>query len=293
MVWQQIILLQIIAGSVLTLWSRKISLEFTKHIFSIFLTVYVVVAITGVILSLAVNNGNAPSLPDNQTSMYIVAEGVLIPLSWLFSYKLLSIIGASSMSIAQSLNFLAAASLGIILLGDPLSIFIIFGAILLLTGVVLVLGIQNAKKKNQNVSITLKIILLMMSSITLSLGLLFEKLAIDGIGVWGYAFYGWSAQLMGAIVLFAIFGRRELHNTFTGKFWKSAGITGLLTALSGALFIYSLSKGLLSSVVLASSAKIILTSLLAYWILHERNDVTKRVIAMILAVLGLIVIFAS
>lgn len=293
MIWQQVILLQIIAGSVLTLWSRKISLQYSNYIFSIFLTVYIIVALVGMVLAITVNNGNIPTLPSGVNWAYIALEGILIPLAWLFSYKLLSIIGASSMGIAQSVNFLVAATLGIFILGDPLGWEIIIGAALLLTGVIIVLQLRNPTIKMQNIGILQKFVLLFLSSVALSFGLLFEKLAIDGIGVWGYSFYGWSAQLVGALVLFIIFGRKELKHKFTSNFWKNASIVGLLTSVSGALFIYSLSKGQLSSVVLASSAKIVLTSILAYWILHERNDLQMRFLAMVLAVIGLIVIFST
>ena len=135
--------------------------------------------------------------------------------------------------------------------------------------------------------------LLALSSITLALALMFEKLAIDSIGVWDYALYGWAAQLAGALVLFGVFGRKEFTMSVPFDFWKKATIAGLLTAISGSLFIYSLSKGLLSSVILASSAKVALTAFLGFWLLRERNNLGRRVAAVAFSIFGLLVIFGA
>jgi drug/metabolite transporter (DMT)-like permease len=276
----------------MTIWYRKVSIWYPKRIFSISLSIYVVVALTGFLLGFFHNDFTLPPFPNGKVLLYILGEGFFIPVAWLFSYKLLSIIGASSMAIAQSVNFLTTALFGIILLGDPFSLYLLVGGSLLISGVILALTVnkQGAKKTNK-ARTSYKIALLLAGSICLAFGLIFEKLAIDSIGVWDYALYGWGMQLVGAIVLFVIFGRNELKKEKLPNFWRKSFFAGFLTAISGGLFIYSLSKGLLSSVILASSAKVALTSVLAFWILRERNHLAKRVTAMLLSILGLLVIF--
>ena len=101
------------------------------------------------------------------------------------------------------------------------------------------------------------------------------------------------AQLAGALVLFGVFGRKEFTMSVPFDFWKKATIAGLLTAISGSLFIYSLSKGLLSSVILASSAKVALTAFLGFWLLRERNNLGRRVAAVAFSIFGLLVIFGA
>ena len=66
---------------------------------------------------------------------------------------------------------------------------------------------------------------------------------------------------------------------------------GLLTALSGAFFIAALSTGMLSKTIILASSKIVLTSVLAIYFFKENNDLIRRFIALILALLGLLVIF--
>lgn len=87
-----------------------------------------------------------------------------------------------------------------------------------------------------------------------------------------------------------IFGRKEIAKT-NSSFWPQALIAGLLTALAGALFILSLSKGLLSVIILAASAKVALTAVLAIWLLKERNNIKRRIAAIFITITGLIVIF--
>ena len=183
-------------------------------------------------------------------------------------------------------------TLGILLLDEPLTVGLFVGAMLLLSGVYLALSVNGRHVKKNNVTLAKKLYLLCMSALLLSIGLLFEKLAINSIGVWDYAMFGWAAQGAGAVILFSIFGRQELGLQRTARFWRYAFVAGLLTTLTGSLFIYALSTSMLSSVVLASTAKITLTSVLAFWLLKERTYLGKRIAAVALAVCGLLAIFA-
>lgn len=292
MTWQQVMVLQIIASSSMTLWYRKVSLVYSKHTFTLFLTIYLTVAVAGSIISVVRFGGTLPALPTGTVVWYLIGEGLFIPMSWYFSYRLLSIIGASSMAVAQSFIFLTTATLGILLLDEPLTVGLFVGAMLLLSGVYLALSVNGRHVKKNNVTLAKKLYLLCMSALLLSIGLLFEKLAINSIGVWDYAMFGWAAQGAGAVILFSIFGRQELGLQRTARFWRYAFVAGLLTTLTGSLFIYALSTSMLSSVVLASTAKITLTSVLAFWLLKERTYLGKRIAAVALAVCGLLAIFA-
>lgn len=293
MIWQQVILWQIIASSVMTIWYRVSSVRYTKKTFSISLAVYFVVALAGFALSFVHNQFLVPDFPNSKGVLYVLIEGACIPLAWLFSYKLLSVIGASSMVVAQTVNFLLVALFGIIFLGDKFNVFIMLGGILLIGGVGLALTTNGQNRHKNSASLSYKVLLLSLGSLFLAIGLTFEKLAINEIGVWNYAMYGWGAQLVGAVVLFALFGRKELQVHAAKGFYRSALFAGFLTAVSGGLFIYSLSKGVLSSVILASSAKVALTSILAFWVLKERNNLRRRVAAMAVSIVGLVVIFSA
>lgn len=291
MLWQQVIVLQIIARSITTLWSRKLTIWHPKAVFSTSVIMYAVVATTGLCLSLINNNGSLPVFTNPTVFWYLLGEGILIPISWIAQYRLLAHVGASSAVVAQTLNYVTVALFGFVFLGDPVSMAIVVGGLLLISGVVLALSIKKPSvNQTDTVPINRKILLIAISSLSLAGGLVFEKLAIEALGVWSYSFYGWTMQFIGAVVLFCLFGRQEL-TLFKPKFVFGAIVAGLLMSLAGSLFIYSLSKGLLSATILTATANIAITSVLAMWLLKERNEIVKRIIAVLLSIGGLAIVF--
>lgn len=116
--------------------------------------------------------------------------------------------------------------------------------------------------------------------------MLFEKQAIDVMGVWQYARFGWFMQFVCASVLVMAIGRKEFRH-LNNNTVKKALILGLLTSMAGGLYILALSLGTLSGTMLASSAKITLTSVLAYVFLRERNNLGLRVLALVISLVGM------
>lgn len=290
MTWQQVMMMQIIASTAMTLWYRKISVTYPKNTFTTFLFVYIGVATAGVVLSVVGQGGIAP-LPRGVVLWYILGEGLLIPLSWLLAYKLLSIIGASAMAIAQSITFLTTALFGVLFLHEPLTLGLFFGALFLLSAVYIALSVKSTKTIKSKVSFGYKLFLLAAGSVALATGLVFEKLAITSVGVWSYAMYGWFGQFLGAACIVWLFGRHAFFQQLPRRYIGHATLAACVTPVTGGLFILALSKGTLSAIIISSTAKIALTSVLAFWLLKERNNLPKRIIAFTLAVCGLGIVF--
>lgn len=274
----------------MTIWYRKISLWHKGTSLTLSVVVYFCIFCVGTILALISNDGSLPPLPTGSARLYLLGVGFLIPASWLAQYILLSHVGASTVAVAQTINFLMVAVFGFAFLGDPMGKYVLLGGLLLILGVIVALSIQSVGKHKDTLRIRYRLLLVLAASLCLAGGLMFEKLAIDSIGVSSYAFYGWMMQFIGAVILFLIFGRKEVKSLVV-SFWPKAIFAGLLTATAGGLFIYSLSKGLLSSIILSGTAKVALTSFFAIWLLKERNDIKRRLLALSLAIAGLIVIF--
>ena len=148
----------------------------------------------------------------------------------------------------------------------------------------------NADEKHKQVgSIWLKTSLIFGVATLTALGLIFEKKAISSIGYSSYYCYGWGMQCLGAFVIMLALGRDELRSISvkTAKYGLSIG---LLTVITGSLFVYALSKGALSSAILFTSSKISITVVLAAILLKERNDFAKRILALLLSLAGLVLI---
>ncbi|MFZ1483985.1 MAG: hypothetical protein WAS36_03150, partial [Candidatus Saccharimonadales bacterium] len=104
--------------------------------------------------------------------------------------------------------------------------------------------------------------------------------------VWQYARFGWFMQFVCASVLVAVVGRKEFTHLNSDTI-KKALFLGLLTSVAGGLYILALSLGTLSGTMLATSAKITLTSVLAYVFLRERNALGLRLLALVISIAGM------
>ena len=285
MTWQTVIILQVIVSAGMTILTRRLALAERKLFFVIGVLSYAVVALMGFVYTL-VFAGGLPHLPHGQVWLYLVAEGGCVPAAWLLQYKIIGYLGASNTVLVSMLNNVASALLGIIFLHDKFSLGFIAGTGLVLSSIVIVFRVQPDSRHQQPAS-TLKKISLIAAMVGLyAVGLFSEKRAIDTIGVWNYASFGWLLQLIGALALCSFYGRHELsHATWRGV---QKGLTlGFVTSLAGGLFIYALSIGTLSHTIIANSGKVALTTLFAAIFLHERNALQQRLLAFVLSMGGL------
>lgn len=285
MSWPTIVLLQIVVSSFMTLFTRRIAIT-TKHVyFGLGILLYGGVFIVGALLSIVANQGT-PTPPQGIAWFYVLLEGLCIPASWYFQYRLIGYLGAGNAVIVGVINMIGAALMGIFFLHDPLSITFILGSLLVISSAAVALRIQPDSKHHEPASINTKIIAVLASALFFSLGMFFEKQAIGSIGVWNYAFYGWGMQFVFAIIYFLIFGLKE--RALINKSLIIKGLTlGFITSIAGALYIYALSKGSLSHTIIALNGKIALTMVLAMLFLNERNAMKRRLLAFGLSVVGI------
>ncbi len=288
MSWQIAIILQIIASAAMILYTRRLSLSVRRVFFGVAVLSYVTVAGAGWLYS-SVATGSDITFPSTAIWPYLLIEGFCIPAAWLVQYRLISYVGASNAVIATTLNTLATAAAGILLLHDKFTISFVAGAILLLTGVFTALRLQPDMVHKTQVSFAVKVGLVIVGALLFSAGMYAEKVVINDMGFGEYMAFGWSMQAVGALVLFALFGRAELKRVDKTAIHKGA-VLGILTSVAGGLFVYAVSIGSLSHTIIASSGKAAVVMVLAALFLHERNAWLKRLIAFALSVTGLMLI---
>jgi len=274
----------------MTIFSRALALSNRKLFYTIGVFSYGIVAVMGIVWAVTFQGG-IQSLPTAQAWIYIAIEGVCIPASWLLLYKIIGIIGAGNSTVTALINTVVAAVLGIVFLRESFTPTFLLGALLLLGSGYLALTIQADDQHHTKVSLIKKVAMVLAMASFFSVGMFFEKKAIDAIGVWDYAAFGWGMQFVGALLICSIFGRSELaHVTKTGV--QKGMILGFMTSIAGVLYIYALSIGTLSHTIVAASGKLGLTMVLAALILGERNAVRKRFMTLALSTLGLYVLFS-
>lgn len=283
--WPLIIVVQVIVSSVMTIVTRKLSLSNQRVFFVVGFFTYLVVALMGILYSIVfgVDLSYTPSIDDWKL---IVPAAIGIVISWLVLYRTIALVGASNAVLITMANYIGSAVLGYTLLGESVSSTFLAGAALIIASMWIAFTVRPDTSHGSNAPMYVKVGLVITMMICFSFGMMFEKLAIDSMGVWEYARYGWPMQFVFASIFVAIVGRKELAHLDRATV-KKALILGLFTSVAGGLYILALSLGTFSGTMLASSAKITLTSVLAYVFLQERNALGLRIIALAAAIAGM------
>lgn len=269
----------------MTIFTRKLSLTDRKLFFVIGAVSYGVVASMGILLSLTFN-AHTLSFPQSQAWPYLILEAIFIPISWLLQYKIIQRLGASNAVLATMLNYVSAACLGFVVLGDTFSVRFLIGLVFILASIYIAFNVQPDTKHELQTNKLVVIALVFCMAVAFAFGMFAEKRAIDIIGVWSYSLFGWSLQFVSSLGLLALFGRKEIPQLSATK-TRKAMLLGLLTSVAGALYIYALSIGTLSRTIIAASGKIALVMILAAIVLKERNSIKLRISAFVLAMGGL------
>lgn len=274
----------------MTVFTRKLALTDRKLFFVIGVLSYAMVAVDGFVLSMLLGGG-LPEISSSHVWWYLIAEGIFIPAGWLLQYRIIGTLGASNAILITMLNNIGAAIMGFAFLNDAFSLTFLVGALFVIASILITFRVQPDTVHHESATFATKSLLVGSMVLFFSLGMFAEKQAINIIGVWNYACFGWGMQLIGALAIFGTYGRRELaHVTWKGV--QRGLLLGFITSLAGGLFIYALSIGTLSHTIIAASGKIALTMLLAAIFLKERNALGLRFLAFGLSVAGLIFLVA-
>lgn len=289
MIWYSLITAHIVVGAFMPIALRKYSLRYPKIHFIPVISIYICVALVGLIVAIAhtiISGSQLPSINNYSNLWPLVGVGIFIPLSWTIQFRLIRYIGASNTAVALMTNYLAASVFAVVLLKDSVSTLFIAGSFLLLSGVLVSSFVRPDSKHNQKISKFKILGLILLMSLSFGFGIMCEKVAIDDASVWAYIMFGWCAQLVGASIIIGIAGKKEIVKVTWPQAWHGL-LIGLLGALAGLTFVGALSISQLSNTVMATSAKVTLTALLAAFLLKERNQILLRILAIILAIAGL------
>lgn len=289
MSWQLAIIGHVFVSALMAIMARRLSLTNRRAFYIVGFMTYLMIALAGLVYS-SLFGVPWDYLPTAQQWLYILPAGIGIAAAWLLHYRMIGIIGASNAVIASMANYIGTALLGFIFLQEGISGSFILGAALILCSIWLTFRIRADDSSGAPTRPARLIVIMACMVIAYSFGMMFEKVAIDSMGVWQYARYGWAMQLAAATFFMLAIGRQEIFST-DRRTIRGAAMLGLVTSIAGVLYIYALSAGSLSGTILASSAKIALTSVLAYVFLRERNALPIRLLALALTVLGLWLIF--
>ncbi|MBP9667745.1 EamA family transporter [Candidatus Saccharibacteria bacterium] len=290
MSWELIIILQVVISAVLSLITRKISLKHPDASFSIGLFAFIAIGLLGCVYA-TLFQGALPHLPPPHMWTLLILEGLTIPAAWLIQYKLVRHFGASNGTVISVAFILFASLAALALLREPFDIWFLSGSLSIMAAVFIVLRIAPDDNHKRTLSPKNAIVLVVVGGLLYAVGMLSEKIVVNDIGAWNYAAYGWIMQAVGASFLLLVFARHELRKLSPSII--TSGLTfGALTSVAGMLYIYALSLGSLSHTLILGSSKLALTAVLAAIFLNERNNIQKRILALLLSIIGIWLIIA-
>ena len=112
----------------------KLGVEGINSNLATFIRTIVVLLVTAGIIS-ARNEWQLPQHIAAKPFTFLVLSGVATGLSWLCYYSALQMVPASWVATIDKLSVVIAIILGVVLLGEPLSMKLVIGSLLILSGV--------------------------------------------------------------------------------------------------------------------------------------------------------------
>ena len=194
--WPLLITLQVLVSSLIPILTRKLSLANERVFFVVGFGIYAVIAVSGFVYSFVFGGIEASYIPTADELVIMVFAATGIVTSWLLRYQIITILGASSTILVGLFSYVVTALFGFVFLNEPVSETFIIGAALLAWSIWIVFRLKNPDTNLKPASIQKKIVLVIAMSLLFAGGMMLEKVAIDSMGVWEYARFGWAMQFV-------------------------------------------------------------------------------------------------
>ena len=288
LIYYVLLAVHLISASSKVIFSRKASLAESKYYLATILLLFKVLAVAGVAVSL-VGLRSLPTPPSLESLFSIAIIGMAIPIAWYMQLKIIAAIGANNWIIVNSLNMVGVAGVGIVVLGEPVATHYAFGLAFILVSVFMVSTINPDKTHKKLVPRKIIIGYILGYFFAIASALTVEKHVITDMGVYNYLFFGWPAQLVGILVIKKIFFSKR-YTPLPKNLLHNARMLALCNVIASTAYVIAVSIGTLSQTVSIVAGKVIVTFFFAALFLHETNQLVKRLVAMTLTVIGIIVI---
>ncbi|MHB1864582.1 MAG: EamA family transporter [Candidatus Saccharimonadales bacterium] len=290
MTWQALILFQsvLVAGSILCLRVLARDKLTAKASFAINAGLYIFLYLSFLIMLPWL--GEFSTSPISSYWWRFVLGGLAFALTNVFTYKTLVYFDAAVSTLAVSgLSAIFAIIGAALVLNEHLTNTQIFGAIVLMVAIFYgVLATQYIKQKHSQRNLLLGSLYSFLAATCFALAIVNEKSLLAHMSVASYAVFGIGGQTLMSIALGLIIQPKKLALLLKRRvaLWVTAA--GLFRGIGGACFILSeVRSNNVGLVSVISNFKLIIVILLGWWLLKERTYPIKKLLATLLAVVGL------
>ena len=234
-----------------------------------------------------------------QALAMLVAAGVIhFIIGRLLGYNAFRLIGANRANVYIMSNQFYAVLFAVLFLGEALTVYIIFGVLLMFAGVALVSTVKNssstgAKRKLSREEI-MGILFALGAALCWGSTPILIKSAVEEIGssvAGAFISFATAAVVMGLFLLNRP-NRRQLMKLPFKKSILPMSIAGLCTTVAQLLFYMSLGKSPASLVIPLVSSQIVIIFLLS-WLVNRKTEIFtfKVIIGMAATLAGTILLF--
>lgn len=193
-------------------------------------------------------------------------------------------------TLLTTLHVVLAVLGGMYVLGESMGAQQITGGLIVLAAVSYALSVHLSKKERRNW--TRGIIYAVASALCFAVGVVIEKFLLDQMTVSSYVVWGWGLQCLVGLSFGVLLGWRHFGDVLRMRHAVLLLGAGLVRTTMAVLFVFSLVmlKSLCIAVVLAG-LRPLFVAFLGAWFLGERRFLGRKVIASIVAAVGVAVIF--
>lgn len=226
---------------------------------------------------------------------YLVASAVFFNFGLFYLYRALVYLESATAAVLATSSALFTMLFARIVFQEELSSTQLIGTAVLVPCIAYVLALARSRQKFvdfKDLPWLKGAMYVMVSSLSMALGHIMEKVLLREIGIGNFVAFGWLLQATFGISLFLLFGNKSKKIIKDKFIIRSAMSVGVLRVAAALLFLYALkASDNLSIVMVVSNFRIIIVAVLAGWLLGEKRYYYKKLAAAALSLVGLSIIF--
>ncbi len=226
---------------------------------------------------------------------YLIASAVFFNFGLFYLYRALVYLESATAAVLATSSALFTLLFARIVFQEQLSAMQLVGTAVLVPCILYVLLLARNRQRFvdfRDLPWIKGALYIMVSSLSMALGHIMEKVLVTNIGIGNFVAFGWLLQASVGIGLFVLFGNKSKRIIKDKFIIRSAMSVGVLRVGAALLFLYALrASDNLSLMMVVSNFRIIIVAVLAGWLLGERRFYYKKLAAAALSLVGLFIIF--
>ncbi len=283
-----VVLGQNISGAFYSLLSRRLAVKLPHAQFQVSAVLSTISYSVGLSVALAI--GGIHFIDLTSWWPYVLVGGVAMGINGAALLFVFRYMDAAMGSLLTTVNVVIAVLAAMYALGERMGMQEVAGAAVALAAVVYALSVHVNKRERRNW--TLGILFTLVSALCFAVSSVVEKFLLGEMNVASYLTWGWGAQWLVAITLGALLGGHRFKEVLARRNLVLVAVAGLTRSGMGVLFVASLVmlKSLCVAVVL-SGLRPLFVAFLGAWFLGERKFMARKVVASIVAAIGVAIMF--